>query len=158
MKIEIFKKILADSKCCSFNPKKNKLFYKENMFFNGYLVYFLLMITYGIKNSIFLYIDFIMAIGLLVAIISIIKKTTQEFNLLLIDFNKGNYKNHEIDIKEVTNLHKIISALILIIIIAMLLLSCFYIVSFMNYTFSLLVLLSVFISTSIYLIIKILAK
>ncbi len=128
------------------------------MFFNGYLVYFLLMITYGIKNSIFLYIDFIMAIGLLVAIISIIKKTTQEFNLLLIDFNKGNYKNHEIDIKEVTNLHKIISALILIIIIAMLLLSCFYIVSFMNYTFSLLVLLSVFISTSIYLIIKILAK
>ncbi|MEQ1976996.1 hypothetical protein [Xenorhabdus sp. SGI240] len=127
-------------------------FRKEIFFLNLFLIYIFSMAIFDIGDPVFEYVDYIIAIMLLVCFIGMIVKVVNEFHLL-----KGEYRNGDYDFLNENTIFsfKLIAFLIFIVVLVILFFVYIFLSGIIKYDFSLKLLFLIFYSVIVYLIMKI---
>ncbi|CDH00347.1 hypothetical protein [Xenorhabdus bovienii] len=155
MRIKDYKLILLAKDHYISQFEKNKLFRKEIIFSNIFLIYILSTMIFKLDTPIFEYIDYIMATALLLSLINMIIKIVGESNTLRNEYKieRLSYLDEKINFTQ-----KFLSSSILVILSIILSVAVMYISNITQYNFSVKLLLFIIISLSIYIIVKIFNK
>ncbi|PQQ40846.1 hypothetical protein C6H65_12805 [Photorhabdus luminescens] len=127
------------------------MFRKETICSNIFTAYVISMIVFKFNNPLLRYVDYAMAIMLVITLISMSVKTSREFNILISRYQSEsfNYANEKIKTSR-----KVLISIILIAASILMWLSISYLSSIIIYNFSLNVFSLMIISISIYLIMR----
>ncbi len=148
----IYKRNLELKKYCKSQTGIERIFRKETICSNIFTAYIIFMIVFKFNNPLLRYVDYAMAIMLVITLISMSVKTSREFNILISRYQSEsfNYANEKIKTSR-----KVLISIILIAASILMWLSISYLSSIIIYNFSLNVFSLMIISISIYLIMKI---
>ncbi|NHB62722.1 hypothetical protein C5472_16840 [Photorhabdus sp. RW14-46] len=147
----IFKRNLELEKYYNSQIGIKGIFRKETICLNIFTAYIIFMIVFNFNNPLLRYVDYAMAIMLVIMLLSMSIKISREFNILINRYQSEdiNYSNEKIKTSR-----KVLISIILIAVSTLMWIPISYLSSIIIYNFSLKVLLLMIISISIYLIMK----
>ncbi len=148
----IYKRNLELKKYYKSQTGIERIFRKETICSNIFTAYIIFMIVFKFNNPLLRYVDYAMAIMLVITLISMSVKISREFNILISRYQSEsfNYANEKIKTSR-----KVLTSIILIAASILMWISISYLSSIIIYNFSLNVFSLMIISISIYLIMKI---